>query len=420
MSTDPKDDHPTPAPGHDLGFELPAPTPVSRKRGLALVVGSAGLVLLAVVAGALPRWARRAHVEAETAGALAQAPRVEVVTAKVVTTERDLLMPGSVQPLEETVIFARATGYARRWLADLGSDVKEGDVLLELETPELDAQLEQGRAQLAEAEAGLVRAKANVEFSKTAVERYQRLTPAGVASQQELEQRQAQSNGDRANVTVAEATIAAAQANVRRLSQAKAYSRVVAPFSGRVVSRTVERGMLVNAGTTPLFKLQTLDPVRVFVSVPQDVAASVRTETSAKVTVREYPGQTFEGTVAHLAGSLDEASRTMNTEVRVPNAEHRLLAGMYVQVSLSLPTPHRLLEIPITALYSDAKGTRVAVVDAHNEVSMRKVVIERDTGTTLLLSSGLEGDERIVKLANAALGDGSKVQLLAPTVEAAK
>ncbi len=167
-------------------------------------------------------------------------------------------------------------------------------------------------------------------------------------------------------------------------------------------------------GITPLFKLASIDTVRVMVQVPQDVAPSVQTTLPAKVTVREYAGRVFDGIIAHTAGALDDSARTMSVEVRVPNADGKLLTGMYAQVALTLPTPHRLYEIPVTALYSDSRGTRVATVGANNKVVMKAVGIERDTGQTLQISAGLDGSERIVKLANAGLTDGSAVEVFVP------
>ena len=408
--SDPK----SPEPAHDdLGFELPPPPKVSKGRVTVFLVVGAVVLAALFAAGLVPRLLRKHALEAETRGESGAAPRVEVVQARALTSDRAMVLPGTVQPLEETVLYPRVSGYVKKWNVDLGADVKEGDVLMEIDTPELDAQLEQARARLAEAEAGVLRAQSAQQFSKTTADRYKSLTPAGIASQQELEQRQGQADVDTASVGVAKANVAAAQANLRQLQQTRAFAKVVAPFSGRVVQRWVERGMLVQAGTAnPLFKLENTDPVRIFINVPQDVAPSVRVGSAAAVSVREYPDRSFDGAVAHLAGSLDDATRTMRTEVQVPNPDRALFSGMYVQVSLTLPAPHRLLEIPATALYSDSKGTQVAVVENGNVVAMKKVTIERDTGQTLQLSAGLTGDERIVKLANASLRDGMQVELL--------
>ncbi|KYF80134.1 MFP family efflux transporter, partial [Sorangium cellulosum] len=336
-----------------------------------------------------------------------------VVSPQPVSSDRALVLPGSIQPLEETVVYPRVSGYVRKWSADIGDKVEEGQVLAEIDTPELDQELAQARAQLVQANAGLVQAQANRDLSRSSVQRYQQLVPAGVAPQEELEQRQGQAHVAEASVTVAQAAIAAQQANIQRILDLKKFAKIAAPFAGTVTSRTIDRGALVTAGNgTPLFRIAATDPVRVFVGVPQDVAPSVRIDAPAKVTVREFAGQPFQGTIARTAGALDAATRTMNTEVRVPNPDGRLLAGMYAEVALTLPTPHRVLEIPATALYNDAKGLRVAVVDAGGKIRFAPITVERDTGATIHVSTGLDGSERIVKLASAELTDGMAVEVL--------
>jgi RND family efflux transporter MFP subunit len=221
-------------------------------------------------------------------------------------------------------------------------------------------------------------------------------------SQADLDQRHAMAEVDEANVSVAQASIAAQQANMRRLTQLKSFAKVTAPFGGTVTQRTIEVGSLVTSGNgQPMYKVAAMDPARVFVQVPQDVAGSVRAGVPAAVTLREYPGRVFAGTVARAAGELDPMTRTMNTEVRVPNADSALLAGMYAQVALTLPSSHRVFEIPATALMSDAHGSRVAVVDAASKIHLVPVVVERDTGPTVEVASGLTGTERVAKLASS-------------------
>jgi RND family efflux transporter MFP subunit len=335
---------------------------------------------------------------------------VQVLTPKVKSSDRSLALPGSVQPLEETVVYPRSSGYVSKWLVDIGDKVEAGTLLAEIDTPEIDQQLDQARAQLVQAQAGLVQSTANRDFSNTTLDRYKKLTPEGVASQQELDQKQAQSLVDEANVKVAQAAIEAQQANVRRLTQMKSFGHITAPFAGMVNARNIERGALVSP-TTPLFKISAVDPVRVFVQVPQDVAPSVRADVPAQVTVREYPGRTFEGKVARSSGSLDPATRTMNTEVRVPNPKGELLGGMYAQVALTLPSPHRVFEVPATAVMNDAKGLRIAIVTADSKLKLVTVVVERDTGSTIEISTGITENDRIVKLANADLVDGRTVEV---------
>jgi RND family efflux transporter MFP subunit len=347
--------------------------------------------------------------------------RVEVVTPKVTSSDRAILLPGSVQPLEETILYARANGFVRRWVAEIGDKVKAGDVLVEIDTPDLDQELEQGKAQLAQAEAAMVQAKANLGLSKTSLDRYQRLFPEGLASQADLDQRHAQFEVDEANVHVAEANVSAQQANIRRLVQLKAFGRVTAPFAGTITQRSVERGALVASGNaTPLYKIAAVDTVRVFVQIPQDVAPKVAVDLPAKVTVREFAGRTFDGKVSHAAGALDAASRTMTTVVSVPNTARELLPGMYAQVALTLPAPHRVLEVPATAIISDAKGLRVAVVDAEGTLHLAPVLVERDTGPTLEIATGIAEGARVVKIAGPQLEEGKQVETFTAPPEAPK
>ncbi len=398
----------------DLGFELPPPVKVPPRRARWMVVLAVVVLLGLFAAGLVPKLVAKNRLEAETAAAASSIPRVELISPVAITSDRDLVLPGSIEPLEQTIVYPRAQGYVKRWLADLGSQVKEGELLAEIDTPELDAQLEQAKAQVAQAEADVTRALASESFSKQNLTRYQQLAPAGVASQQELDRSQAQAQVDTSSVGVAKANVAAQQANLRRLVQLKSFSKVTAPFTGTVIARMVERGALVNPSTTPLFKLAAIETVRVLVQVPQDVAPSVKTQVGAKVKVREYAGEEFAGTVARSAGALDEVARTMTVEVRVPNPDGRLLTGMYAQVALTLPTPHRLWEVPVTALYSDSRGTRVATVQ-DGRVVMKTIGIERDTGQTLQISTGLDGTEKIVKLANAGLTEGAAVEVIQAT-----
>jgi RND family efflux transporter MFP subunit len=394
----------------DLGFDLPPPAKLSPTRAVAFAA-----IFVAILAAAfLVAWLPKRHAQHElataTKSAEAAAPRVQVIVPKVKSSDRSMALPGSVHPLEETVVYPRSSGYVSKWTADMGDKVEAGAVLAEIDTPEIDQQLEQARAQLVQAQAGLVQATSNRNYSTTTLDRYKKLTPEGVASQQELDQKQAQSFVDEANVKVANAAIEAQQANVRRLSQMKSWGHITAPFAGTVNARMIERGALVSP-TTPLFRVSATDPVRVFVQVPQDVAPSVRSDVAAKVTVREYAGRTFDGKVARSAGALDPGTRTMNTEVRVPNPKGELLGGMYAQVALTLPSPHRVFELPATAVMTDARGIRVAVIGADDKIKLVPVVIERDNGPTIEVSAGLNEGDRVVKLASAELVDGKAVEI---------
>ncbi|MGO8992909.1 MAG: efflux RND transporter periplasmic adaptor subunit [Polyangiaceae bacterium] len=403
----------SPNAGHELGFDLPAAAPVSKARAAWIVLGALVVLGAAFAAAFVPKQRERAALADATQVSDSALLRVEVVTPKLGSSDKALSLPGSVQPLEETVLYARASGYIRKWFVDIGDKAKEGQLLADVETPELDQELDQARAQLLQAQAALVQSRANRELSKANLQRYKQLIPAGVVSQADLDQRQAQAQVDEATVSVSQAAIAAQEANIRRLTQLKSFSHVTAPFAGTITQRWVENGALVTAGNgQPLYKIAAMDPARVFIQVPQDVAPSIRADVPAKVMVREYPGRPFDGKISRAAGELDPTTRTMNTEVRVPNADGALIAGMYAEVALTLPLSHRVFELPSTALITDAKGVRVAIVDADSKIHLVPVVVERDTGPTIELASGLTGGERVAKLGSAAFSEGRPVEVI--------
>lgn len=398
---------------HDSGeleFELPEAARPSSTRVIAIALGATIVVGAAFVIGYLPRHRAKQELTTETKAAEASNLKVQVFTPKAKSSDRAMTLPASVQPLEEAVIYARASGYIKTWKVDIGDSVKEGQLLAEIDTPEIEQQLAQARAQLSQSEAALVQAKANKGYSTTTLERLNTLAPKGVASQQELEKAQAQSVVDQSSVEVAEANVQAQKANLGRIQQTLSFARVTAPFAGTINQRNIERGTLVST-STPLFRLSQTDTVRVFIQMPQDVAPSVKIDAPAQVTVREFPGRAFEGKVARTAAALDPTSRTMQTEIRVPNPQHELLAGMYAQVAVTLPSPHRVWELPATAVMTDANGVRVAVVE-NGKLRMAKVMVERDNGATMDISSGIADTDKIVKLGTTELYDGRVVDVV--------
>ncbi len=390
----------------DLGFELPA-------AGKGSKVGI--IVVIAVLAGGAFtfRYLRNQNAHAESIHVRADAiARVDVIKPNTLTSASELALPGITKALEETKIYPRTTGYVRKWFVDIGDKVKEGQLLAEIDTPDLDAQLAQARAQLASAKAAVKQAQAQSIYTRQNTARYQNLADQKLVSGSQLEQTQAQASTDEATVVANEANVAAAEANVRRLSDLQNFSKVTAPFAGTITSRTIDRGaLLTDTGTTPMFTLVAIDPIRVFIDVPQTVAPSIRYGTPATVTVREFPGRNFVGTITRSAGALDPDLHTMSTEVDVPNPDNTLLPGMYVQARLTLPVPHKVIEIPATALYSDAQGIRVSILDAQNKVRFVPITIERDTGATLWIATGLTGDEKLIKVAVASFVEGDPVEV---------
>ncbi|MFT3928445.1 MAG: efflux RND transporter periplasmic adaptor subunit [Myxococcales bacterium] len=408
----PPSEPPATPPSADLGFDLPEPPKVSRRRVALVLIGLAICVGVAFVAGYLPKHEADAQLEERTPKSGAHSARVATLEPKLLRKDSEIELPGSVQPLAEATLYPQANGYIKRFLVDIGAHVKEGELLAEIETPALDQELDQAKAELVQAEATHKQTEAARDFSNTSLNRYAVLKPSGVASQQELDQRRSEALVSESNVAAAQAAIAVQKANIRRLIKLLEFSRVTAPFEGIITMRSIDRGTLVTSGnSTPMFRLVATDPVRVFVQVPQDVAPTVSVGTKAEVRVREFPGRIFEGEVKHTAGALDMATRTMTTEVRVPNPNNELLTGMYSNVSFKLKSPHPVYEVPGTALYNDSQGLRLATVDAQNRIRFVKVTIERDLGSTLQIASGLSGDERIVRLANASLMEGTLVEV---------
>jgi RND family efflux transporter MFP subunit len=401
------------APAHDdENLALPE---VPRPRAgtlAALALTGAGLVTGLFLLGLLPKLHHRAAVREETARSTGAAPRVAVVKPKRLAAADGFKLPSAVQAFEETTVYARTNGYLKRRLVDLGDVVKEGQLLAELETPEADQELGQARAALGQAEAALEASKAQAEFSRTSVERYRMLVKASLASQQDVDQKEAQFNADRANVRAVAATVESQHANVRRLTEIKSFARVTSPFAGKVTSRRVELGALVTAGNgagQALFKVAQLDPVRVFVNVPQAYAPYIKVGEETTVTVREYEGRAFHGKITRTAGALDPASRTMLTEVQVPNGDGALFPGMFAQVKIARSGAPAPFVVPASALLASAQGTRLAVVDAQGHAHLIPIVIGDEYGLEVGIVGGLDGSEDVIKNPGERITEGALV-----------
>lgn len=407
-----------PHPNHEHEGEVleplpPAPT-VSGGR-IAVIVGLAVAAFAGLFAlGLVPRM-HRDHAAREEAGGIHK-PRVSVARPRVPAVAGELSLPGSITALQETVVNARVPGYVKKRLVDIGDKVKEGQLLLEIETPELDHELSQARSVVQEKLAALEQAKSNLALAKTNAVRFRALTPAGVTSQSDLDQREASVRVEESNVRAVEAAVTSARASIARINDMKTFARVVAPFAGTVTSRTVEVGQLVNAGAggMGLLKIAQVAPLRVFVSVPQTYAAGVRVGDSAAVSIREIPGRTFTGKITRNAGALDMAARSLLTEVQVPNDDGSLLPGMFAQVKIKAAGGLPPLLVPSSALMVTAEGTKVAVLTADSKVSMRSVVIESDYGLDIGVVSGVTPDDDVITNPGERIAEGVVVERAAP------
>jgi RND family efflux transporter MFP subunit len=362
--------------------------------------------------GIVPRITHRAAAVEEDKRAAAEMPKVRVSRARRGEGSGPLVLPGTVQPLQETILYARANGYVRKWLVDIGAEVKKGQVLAELDLPDVDEELRQAEAARAQAEAGIAQAKTQLELARTTNKRYASLGPSGVVSAQEVDQYQAQFDAQQSNVQAAEAAHAAAVANVRRYQDLKSFGTVVAPFDGVVTMRTAEVGQLVVAGTgqgQALFKVAEVDVVRVFVNVPQLYAGGIKVGADAPAKIREFPGRTFRGKVTRTSNELDLATRSLLTEVDIPNPDRALVSGMYAQVSFDVRRQDQPVYVPATAVLFDAKGTR-AVLVRDGVVSWQTVTIESDLGDRLAIATGLSDGDTVATTPSERLKDGMHVR----------
>jgi RND family efflux transporter MFP subunit len=374
--------------------------------------------LFLVVPGYWPRRSAQNKLAAEAIAVGQSLPRVKVSTAVAVDGGRSLTLPGSLVANEQAMINARATGYVRRWRVDIGDRVRAGDVLAELDTPELGQKLQQARATLKQQEAALEQALANRDFAKITASRQDALAGQDLVARQDADQAEAQLKVGEANVHAGEANVEAAQANVRQLRQLVSFGHVVAPFDGRITQRNIDVGSLViaggAAGSLPLFRIEAIDPIRVFVQVPQAFAPSVRDAEAASVSIREIPGRVFEGRVTRTAGTLDPALRTLNVEIDIPNPGGELLGGMYAEVTIAVAVAHRVVRVPSSAVITDARGVHVATVDGTGRVHLAPVVRGLDSGREIELVGGLVGGEQVIASPGGDVVDGARVEPVAP------
>ncbi len=360
------------------------------------------VVAALVVLGAVTLFQRRSQYQALAKETETLAiPTVAVIHASVESAEEDLVLPGTMQAYVESPIYARTNGYLKKWYHDIGSRVHQGDLLVDIDTPEVDQQLSQARADLNTAQA-------NANLSKITASRYQELIKTDGVSKQEVDN----AVGD---MEAKLATVKSAEANVRRLEELESFKHIYAPFSGVVTRRSVDTGTLINAGnggtSQQLFFLAQTDPIRVYVSVPETYAASIRAGLGAYLELTQFPGQKFQGKVVRTAESIELGTRTLLTEVDVPNHTSTLLPGGYAQVHLQVKVTGARLVVPVNALLFRSEGLRAIVVDANHKMHLRPLTIGRDYGTTLEVLQGLNTSDWIVLNPADSLDEGQEVHV---------
>ena len=360
------------------------------------------IVVALVIVGGLTLIQRRSQYQALAKETETLAiPTVSVVHATPAKGQEDLVLPGTMQAYVESPIYARTSGYVKKWYHDIGTRVRQGDLLADIDTPEVDQQLSQAKADLATAQA-------NANLSKITAARYQELIKTDGVSKQEVDN----AVGD---LAAKEATVNSAQANVRRLEELEGYKHVVAPFSGVITRRQTDIGQLVNAGnggaSQELFFLAQTDPLRVYVNVPEAYAPSIHAGLPAYLELTQYPGRKFEGKVVRTAQAIDLSTRTLLTEVDVPNHSGELLPGGYAQVHLGVQVGVERVQVPVNALLFRAEGLRAVIVDANHKVHLQPITVGRDYGTSLEVLQGITAADWIVINPADSLDDGQQVNV---------
>jgi RND family efflux transporter MFP subunit len=384
------------------------------KRGVTIAVAFLVVCCLVVI---VVRYFHAHAVAKAGETAYSTPPPVDVVIARPATMGQDLVLPGETAAWYETTIYARVNGYVAKWLVDIGDHVKKGQVLATIETPELDAELEAARAQLKASEAQVGARKAEAEFSKTTNERW-RDSPKGVVSEQERESKKADYESSEARLYAANAQVNLDKSKVDQYRALAEFKQVTAPFDGTITERKIDIGNLVTAGsgstTTPLYRMAQTDPLRVFVDVPQSAAGELMNAGApAEIRATGAVGGVFSGKIARSAESINAQARTMRVEVDMPNANHALVPGMYVNIAFRLP-PRGLVEVPAAALIFRASGTQVAEVDANGKVQFANVMIARDNGTLVELASGVQPGDRLVLNISSQIASGQTVAIKEP------
>jgi RND family efflux transporter MFP subunit len=390
---------------------------------LSLVLLVVVILIGAFVLGYLPRHRRQLQLIAEADTQKEALPEVSFVPVTRASVTGNLILPGSIQAVTEAPVLARAEGFVIKRYVDIGDRVAPGQLLAEIEAPDLDQQVRQAQASLQQARADLERAtaaleqgQANESLAKVTAGRWENLTRQGIASRQENDQYQAQFQAQVANVraldravAAAKSSIEAAEANVARFTDLKSYLKVKAPFAGVITLRNVDVGALVNSGNTLLFRIAQTNPLRIYVNVPQSSASDVHVGQTAILSTSDLPERKFPGRVARTANSLDPATRTLLVEIHVANPDGKLMPGMYAQVDLNLPRKDPPLLMPSDTLVVRPEGTLVAVLGPQNVVHFQRITVGRDFGDRIEALSGLTEGQKVIVNPNDSVQEGVKV-----------
>jgi RND family efflux transporter MFP subunit len=406
--------------------EAPVNPPKRARTRTIVVIAIVVLAVFAVFLGlGIYYRSKQAHALASTTTQAANAPPQVYVFHPAASPSPDWSLPGSTQAIQDAIIYARVSGYLSKRYVDIGDQVKSGQLLADIQSPELDQQLSQARANLQQAQKQLDLQKANMELARTTMERYKGADQEQAVAKLTVDQTVSAYATSQASVAAAEATVSANEANVRQFEAMTAFERVLAPFDGIIAQRNVDVGALITAGSptnntsvaptsvtgtaTGLFEVSQIDTLRVFVSIPQAFAANVKPGLAAQVTIRGALTAPVAATVARTASALDPGTRTLLTEVDIPNSTHAMLPGEFVYVAFKIAPSGKRWHLPATALIFNTDGTQVLLVEPGGKLHLQKVTVGRDFGDTIDVQAGLTGGETIVKQPDVSLQDGQVV-----------
>lgn len=394
---------------------------VPKPNGLwVLLAAVAAIVVLGALlfTGLIPRQRQAAELQSDAADTMHAPVGVNVARPRRAPVEVNVTIPGNLRPWQEVSIFARTTGYLKKYYVDISEQVKAGDLMADIDTPEVDQQLGQAQAALLQAKAAVNKASTDRDLAKVTQKRFVSLKETHSVSLQDLDEKQAALDAAEASLESAKANVAAAEANVRQLEQMQSFEKVVAPFSGVCTGRAYDVGSLILANPTnidvkPLFKIAENDVLRAFVNVPQSAALQIKKGMETKITVRERPGRVYTGRVMGTTNYLDPMNRSLLTEVKVPNpvepdGTFSLLPGMYVEVKFMVTRDTPPLMIPAPALVHNADGTQVAVM-RNGFAHFQKVSLGQDFGNEVEITDGLTGDEQIIANPGERIVEGAAV-----------
>jgi RND family efflux transporter MFP subunit len=375
----------------------PAEPVITRRKLRFTALAAMALAAIVVIMGVTTR--RMADARLSEWSERQAVPTIAVAVPDDRSRRTTLDLPGRLEAYSQAQLYARVSGYLKEWKADIGTPVKTGQLLAEIEAPDLDQQIMQ-------AEAGVASARANALLANQTLQRGQSLVTSGAVSKQDLDKRAADASNQ-------DGLVKSAQANLDRLRVLEKYKRIVAPFDGLLTVRSTDVGALISAGSggPPLFVVSDTARLRVYVNVPQNYVPSVKIGTKAQIAVPEYPGKTFTATVEASAQAVDIASGTTRMLLVVDNSDGQLMTGAFATVRLALPNPENAIHVPASALIFDKSGLQVAVVGTDNRVTLKKIAIARDLGREVEIAAGLTAEDRVIESPPDGISTGDEVRV---------